>query len=55
MRFSALLRDRSGQTAIEFTLLACVVALMILTAVGFVGGEVDKMFGSILEGFEGDS
>jgi Flp pilus assembly pilin Flp len=51
----AILRDRSGHTAIEYCLLACAVALVIITSVQFMGESVNGMFESITTGFEGDS
>ena len=45
------LRDRSGATAIEYALIAGMIALVIITAVGGVGAKTQANFQSIEAGF----
>ena len=45
---SRLCEDRSGATAIEYSILAAGVALAIVAAVQGLGTNVNAMFGSVL-------
>jgi pilus assembly protein Flp/PilA len=36
--------DDSGATAIEYGLIAGLIAVVIITAVGLVGGDLDRIF-----------
>lgn len=42
--FKACLRDEKGATAIEYGLIAGLIAVVIITAVGLVGGDVLATF-----------
>ena len=42
------LRDESGATAIEYSLLAGFIALAIIAAVGLTGQRLLELFGSLL-------
>jgi pilus assembly protein Flp/PilA len=45
--FSGFLRDQSGATAIEYCLIACGIALAIITTVQGIGPQLSGKFGSI--------
>jgi pilus assembly protein Flp/PilA len=38
------LRDRSGHTAIEYGMIASLIIILIITAIGSMGLTVEKMF-----------
>lgn len=40
-------RDEEGVTAIEYGLIAALIAVVIIASVGLVGGELDKVFVAI--------
>ena len=42
-------RDESGATAIEYGLIAALMAVIIIAGIGAVGGELGKKFTSIGE------
>lgn len=42
-----LLKNNSGATAIEYALIAALVAVVIITALTFVGGETTDMYSNI--------
>jgi pilus assembly protein Flp/PilA len=46
-----LLRDESGATAIEYSLIAGFIALAIIAAVGMTGDKLVAMFTSLLNAF----
>jgi pilus assembly protein Flp/PilA len=43
----SLLRDESGATAIEYGLIAALIAVAIITAVGSVGSHLTSTFNSV--------
>jgi len=43
-RISCFIRDESGATAIEYALIASLIAVAIITAVSTVGGKVSTVF-----------
>ena len=45
--FSRFIRDDSGATAIEYGLIAALISVVIVTAVGLVGTELEKTFTTI--------
>lgn len=47
MFFSKLIKDESGATAIEYGLIAALIAVAIITAVSLVGTDLSTMFGSV--------
>ena len=49
----ALLRNRSGATAIEYGLIAGLIALGIIGAATAVGGETSDTFDDVRSGFAG--
>ena len=46
-KFMALLRDEEGATAIEYGLIAGLIAVVIIVAVGALGGKVNEIFTTI--------
>lgn len=46
----ACLRDEKGATAIEYGLIAGLIAVVIITAVGLVGTDLNGMFNAIATG-----
>lgn len=46
-KFSQLLRDESGVTAIEYGLIAALIAVVIIIAVQLVGQNVSKTFSTV--------
>lgn len=47
------LRDEEGATAIEYGLIAGLIAVAIMTTVGLLGKELDTLFASILNKLKG--
>ncbi len=45
--FSRFLRDQTGATAIEYCLIACGIALAIITAVQGIGPQLNTKFSSV--------
>jgi pilus assembly protein Flp/PilA len=45
--FARFAKDESGATAIEYGLIAALIAVFIITAVGMVGGQLDTVFRNI--------
>ena len=45
--FARFVRDESGATAIEYGLIAALIAVVIITAVGLVGTNLTATFNSI--------
>jgi pilus assembly protein Flp/PilA len=45
-------KDRSGATAIEYSILAAGIALAIVATVQGLGTNVNAMFGSVLSGLQ---
>ena len=43
-RISRFIRDESGATAIEYALIASLIAVAIISAVSTVGGKVSTVF-----------
>ena len=39
--------DRSGSTAIEYSLIASLISIVIIVAVGLIGGSVQQFFNSV--------
>lgn len=50
MRF---LRDRKGGTAIEYSMIAALIALLLITAMSGIGVSVEGMFSAVNAGFNG--
>jgi pilus assembly protein Flp/PilA len=48
MRFRALVRDDKGQDLIEYALLAGLIALVSVVAIGNAGTEVNEIWESIV-------
>ncbi|MGH9254751.1 MAG: Flp family type IVb pilin [Vicinamibacterales bacterium] len=48
VRFRALLRDDEGQDLIEYALLAGLIALVAVVAIGDAGEEVNIIWGKIV-------
>ena len=51
--FVALLRDDRGVTAIEYALIATMIAIAIVASVTAMGQRVNGMFESVIAGFQG--
>jgi pilus assembly protein Flp/PilA len=45
--FSRFLRDESGATAIEYGLIAAGIAVVIITAVQTIGGNLNSTFNAV--------
>ena len=45
-------KDESGATAIEYGLIAALIAVLIITAVGLVGTRLEAVFDAIAAGLE---
>ena len=45
--FAKFLKDESGATAIEYGLIAALIALAIVTGAGMMGNALDNMFQKI--------
>ena len=45
--FQSLLRDESGATAIEYGLIASLVAVAAIAAMSFLGGELTGIFAGV--------
>lgn len=50
---TSFLNDESGATAIEYGLIAALIAVVIITAVGLVGTSVSDTFQSVADGLAG--
>jgi pilus assembly protein Flp/PilA len=46
-KFASLLRDESGATAIEYGLIAALIAVAIITAVSTVGKNLNTTFNTV--------
>ena len=51
--FSRFVRDESGATAIEYGLIAALIAVVIIGAVTSVGSSLNTTFGSVKTGLTG--
>jgi pilus assembly protein Flp/PilA len=47
------LKDKSGATAIEYGLIAALIAVAIIGAVSTLGGDVSNTFGEVSAGLTG--
>lgn len=50
---SRFLKDRSGATAIEYGLIAALIAVALVTAMGFLGSGLTNSFEGIQKTLEG--
>lgn len=48
--FARFAKDESGATAIEYGLIAALIAVLIITAVGLVGTRLEAVFNAIADG-----
>ena len=53
MSMRALFRDRRGGTAIEYAMIAALVAIGLIASIQLVGVSVESMFANLLSGFTG--
>ena len=51
--FARFVKDESGATAIEYGLIAALIALAIMAGAGLVGNALDEKFNEIADGLEG--
>jgi pilus assembly protein Flp/PilA len=51
--FTRFFQDESGATAIEYGLIAALIAVVIITAVTAVGGSLDTTFNAVNTGLAG--
>jgi pilus assembly protein Flp/PilA len=51
---SRFIKDESGATAIEYGLIAALIAVVIITAVGLVGDSLEGAFQSVADGLAGE-
>ena len=47
---SRFVRDESGATAIEYGLIAALIAVVIITVLGTIGTNLNTKFGSVASG-----
>ncbi len=52
-RFLKFLRDEEGATAIEYALIAALIAVVIATALSPIGERIKVLFGNILTALGG--
>ena len=45
--FKNLVRDEQGATAIEYGLIAALIAVMLITALGTLGNNMSNQFGNL--------
>ena len=50
--FARFVKDESGATAIEYGLIAALIALAIMAGAGLVGNALDEKFQAIATGLE---
>jgi Flp pilus assembly pilin Flp len=50
---SALFRDRRGGTAIEYAMIAALIAIGLIAAMGSMGLSVEQMFADLMPAFAG--
>jgi len=53
MMLRSLLKDRGGATAIEYSLIAAFIAIVIITSVRAIGVSLDGVFNDVVAGFTG--
>ena len=46
-KFYAMLKDESGATAIEYGLIAALIAVAIIAAISLLGGELSNTFNKV--------
>ena len=51
-RFRALVRDDNGQDLIEYALIASLIAVVAIVAIGNAGTEVSRMWTNIAAGLQ---
>ncbi len=51
--FSRFVKDQSGATAIEYGLIAGLIAVVIIGAVGLVGSKVSQQFSTVAGALNG--
>jgi len=51
--FTSLRRDERGATAIEYGLIAALIAVAALTAMGNIGGQVNQTFSNVSTSMNG--
>ena len=55
MMFKRFLQDEDGATAIEYGLIAALIAVAVIGAIGAVGNQLETTFSSVQSGLEGDA
>ena len=53
MKMFQLLRDRRGATAIEYAMIAAMVAIGLISAIQSAGVSIEGMFAALMTGFTG--
>jgi pilus assembly protein Flp/PilA len=51
--FSRLIRNEEGATAIEYGLIAALIAVAAITAMSQLGGELNETFGAVESSLDG--
>lgn len=51
--FARFMKDESGATAIEYGLIAALIAVGIITAAGLLGDEIEATFTDVTTALEG--
>lgn len=49
-KFTAIFKDESGATAIEYGLVAALVSVSLISALGAFGGSLESMFDKVMAG-----
>ncbi|MEM9963735.1 MAG: Flp family type IVb pilin [Asticcacaulis sp.] len=52
--FNRFLKDESGATAIEYGLIAALIAVAIITVVGTLGGQLETAFTNVSDGLKAE-
>ena len=50
--FVRFVREEAGQDLIEYSLLAAIIAVGSIVAMGLVGDEIDAVFGDVVTGLQ---
>ncbi|MDQ7985046.1 Flp family type IVb pilin [Pseudomonas sp. G34] len=54
-KIRAFLKNEEGASAIEYSIIAALIAVVIVTAAGDVGDQINSVFGDISDALKGTS